>query len=187
MRLSLCRRASWKVLASVALIGGIDVACGGATSTELSSSSTSSSGSTAGNGPGASDAGSTAGDPRPGGNTTALPCGGETCALPSSMCCVTRNNDNFVFSCSSACTRQQAGNAALRCSATANCAAGQVCCANRDDSGTLTSACSPSCERGLQLCDPSATSTGCPTNRRCSSRDVKDLGLPESFATCGGN
>jgi hypothetical protein len=38
----------------------------------------------------------------------------------------------------------------------------------------------------VQLCDPSATPTGCAAGVRCATNNGGDLKLPPSYGTCGG-
>ncbi len=75
--------------------------------------------------------------------------------------------------------------AGIKCSGAANCGAGTVCCISQNGA----SACAASCSRnGAQLCDPAvaAAASGCGDAGACSSMNIGDWGLPDTFGTCGG-
>jgi hypothetical protein len=79
----------------------------------------------------------------------------------------------------------------LGCTATANCAAGSICCVKQSSSGPVSSCVmGTSCgQNAAQLCDPNAMPTGCPMSgdrSMCSSDKIQDWGLSPPFATCGG-
>jgi hypothetical protein len=75
---------------------------------------------------------------------------------------------------------------ALQCSGSANCGGGKVCCVS-STKGVASSECLPSCgPDSAQLCDPSATSSGCGDAGACSNQNIGDWGLPGTFGTCGG-
>jgi hypothetical protein len=38
----------------------------------------------------------------------------------------------------------------------------------------------------VQLCNPAAPDSGCPHADPCSTSNIQDWGLPQSFGTCGG-
>lgn len=139
----------------------------------------------------------------PGGTTTTLTCGSATCLIPGETCCVTNppGPGTFAFGCvvGTTCPVPDAGAGggdrptALQCSSAANCGPGTVCCATTGAQGT-SSECKATCNGGggggesAQLCDLNApaASNGCPQNQACSSNNIGDWGLPQSFATCGG-
>jgi hypothetical protein len=75
---------------------------------------------------------------------------------------------------------------ALKCSGAANCAAGTVCCVRQVNNGAASD-CKASCTQNeAQLCDKGATPTGCATSVSCSSKNIGDWSLPDTYATCGG-
>jgi len=146
----------------------------------------------------------------PGGNTTSVPCGTATCSLATQVCCVVRSNGATVYQCANgSCSNPDAGLptggnggggggnvTSLKCTAQANCAMGSICCirqAGGGGQGGVASECvvGTTCPgNGAQLCDPSATPTGCPAgggkDTMCSSNNIGDWGLSAPFATCGG-
>jgi len=77
--------------------------------------------------------------------------------------------------------------ASLKCTASANCTTGQVCCIQNTAAGA-SSECKASCGGGEeQLCDPNAPDGGgCPQSDPCSNDGVGDFGLPKTFGICGG-
>jgi hypothetical protein len=136
-------------------------------------------------------------DAGPGGNTSTIACGSTSCSLASSFCCVYTNNNpppEFVFGCAtgSGCPARAGAQdpAALACSSAANCPANTVCCV-KDTQGKTTSECVTTCAdsnnvKTAQLCDRTATPTGCPASAPCSANNINDWKLPNGFATCGG-
>ena len=148
--------------------------------------------------------GGSPGDAGPGGNANTLPCGNAACAIPGQACCVFQNATpppDFSYACyNGGCPSPSAdagadaqggggggGVTALSCSGAANCPPNTVCCVTeippivRSD---CRAACGPS---QAQLCDPRAAISGCaPDAGACSSANVTDWGLPNTYATCGG-
>jgi hypothetical protein len=115
------------------------------------------------------------------------PCGPSTCKL-AETCCVYTNLSKAQYECHNACAQPQNGDqlSALKCSGTADCLSGQVCCIQQTGSQNV-SACSatPCTGNQVQLCDPSAQDAGC-LNATCSSNNINDWKLPGTFGTCGG-
>ena len=115
-------------------------------------------------------------------------CGSSTCKLVDT-CCVYANLNTAQYACHAVCPQPQNGDqlSALKCSSTADCLSGEVCCVQRLGSQNV-SACSamPCASSDVQLCDPSAQTTGCQANAPCSSNNVSDWKLPGTFGTCGG-
>jgi hypothetical protein len=147
------------------------------------------------------------GGPGPGGNVTTLPCGTMSCNIPVQVCCVNQGGGGApdTYSCATgSCTaggvdggadggNQQGGDVtALGCTGQANCAPGSICCITQSQQGVTSSSCvvGTTCgQNSAQLCDPNASTTGCPAtgNRSmCSSNNIGDWGLSPPFATCGG-
>lgn len=151
--------------------------------------------------PGNADGGNEGGSP--GGSTSTLSCGSATCSIPAQSCCITNppGPNNFAFACVTGGCAVDAGPGgggdpptALKCSGQANCGPGTVCCVSTGNN-TTTSECKASCGGGgggggdtAQLCDPAApaASNGCPQNAPCSTNNIGDWGLPNTFGTCGG-
>jgi hypothetical protein len=134
-------------------------------------------------------------DAGPGGDTTIVACGGTTCALATDTCCVGQlRGDQIGYGCTpttdAGCPIPAGGGdvAALKCSGQANCTAGTVCCIRRTRTGAA-SQCKQACDADneAQLCDLTATTTGCAQGDDCSNDNIRDWGqLPDSYATCGG-
>ncbi len=123
--------------------------------------------------------GGDAGSDAPSGPT----CGSTQCQT-TDTCCVSSVGS---FTCLATCPAQQSGNAvaALQCTSSADCANG-VCCMQQTN-GNTTSACAPQCDTNqVQLCDPASADAGCPATEPCSSSNIADWKLPQSFGTCGG-
>lgn len=181
--------------------GNASSSSGGTASSTSSSGGTSTSssgGSTTGDGGGTSsssgapggDGGINPPDAGPGGNTTQINCGATACPIPAQECCVAQTNAGRAYGCVSVdagCGGGGGGDvAALQCTSQANCPANTVCCVSATNNGA-TSACQASCTGDqAQLCDPSATNTGCSAQDPCSHDNIGDWGLPRTFATCGG-
>src|SRR5581483_12446599 len=100
----------------------------------------------------------------PGGNAVSEPCGDAVCALPGQLCCVYPNHTapDFSFACAaggcpSDCRPPARSPRTLRCSDTANCPAGRVCCIAQTQTMEVASTCKTACgpDEG-QLCDPQA-------------------------------
>jgi hypothetical protein len=202
-----------KILALLAS-SAVTLCCGGAASTGLDAPADGGAGAdalaTGDGGPrgapgtvvanGGTGAGGAAG--APGGSTSALSCGTASCVIPGESCCLTETGGAFSFSCvvGSSCPAaagdagpggngngQNGNTATLQCTSAANCAAGTVCCVSAPNNGTTSSECKTSCTGDVaQLCDPNAATTGCAAAQPCSSRNIGDWGLPQTFATCGG-
>lgn len=142
--------------------------------------------------------GGSASDAGPGGNTSTLPCGSAQCGIPAQTCCVFSNPNpppDFFYGCYNGACPVDAGFDAgtgditsLKCSGAANCPVGSVCCVYETANKRVASDCFASCGGGqAQLCDPSAVDSGCsPDAGACSSANVTDWGLPNTYATCGG-
>lgn len=206
------RRAPWRVILGCTLIaaagiGFIIVGCGGsqiadavagdggdATVDGLAPDGASSS-----LAPGAVLDGGSPADAGPGGNTTAIPCGTVICPTSGALCCAYPSSGatGFSYSCvgGSTCPIGDAGGGqtptVLQCTSTANCTDGKVCCVrpNDDNQGaqSSTAVCKASCGANeAQLCDPTATVTGCSPSAPCSSANIASWELPSTFATCGG-
>ena len=136
-------------------------------------------------------------DAGPGGDTASIACGSASCSLASSFCCVYTNNNpppEVVFGCATGtgCPARAGAQdpAALACSSAANCPANTVCCV-KDTQGKTSSECATTCVDSTnvttaQLCDRTATQTGCPASAPCSANNINDWKLPNGFATCGG-
>lgn len=133
---------------------------------------------------------------KPGGDTAQLACGSTSCNIPGESCCVDRvSNVVFQYTCVAGASCPVVGGGgggggdpgtALKCSAAANCPAGTKCCIQQNG-GVTSSSCKATCGGNeAQLCDPGAATTGCSAAAPCSSNNIKDWGLPGSFATCGG-
>jgi hypothetical protein len=129
----------------------------------------------------------------PGGSTTSLPCGSASCTIPAQTCCVDATGNTPVLACVNAkdCASVDGGSnpkdsVALKCTGSANCDGGKVCCVT-SNKGAAFSECLPTCGQGsAQLCDPAAASAGCGDAGACSNDNIGDWGLPDTFATCGG-
>ena len=131
----------------------------------------------------------------PGGNTSQLACGATSCPIPAETCCVEQVSNGRSYSCvaGSTCPQTSGDVAALKCSSSANCASGTVCCVTLSN-GVVSSECKTSCTpdggRGgdtAQLCDPRAgDSAGCPESQPCSNDNIGDWNLSHAFGTCGG-
>ena len=171
-------------------LGVFVVACGGSSDSELTidagaDGTSGSDGGTTGNDGGTTgnDGGGTFTDA---GNPTTIPCGNSTCTLPGQTCCVQNQGQTPTFTCinGTTCPNNQTG---LHCQNTASCAPGLVCCVAQQGQVT-TSNCKATCAQNeAQLCDPKASNPGCvPANQQCSSTNIVDWGLPNTFATCGG-
>ncbi len=169
-------------------LGAAPIACGGAGSTSTAGLVLDASATDGRGGAVVSNGGS--GSSVPGGTTSTLPCGSTLCSLPGEVCCVS-DPPAYVCVAGSACPppgNAAAGNAtALSCSGAANCPAPNVCCVYEMNRQVL-SGCMAACPaNGAQLCDPSAVSSGCTAaTGACSSQNVSDWGLPQTYATCGG-
>lgn len=177
---------------------------GAASSSSGATSSSGSSGSSATNKDGGGDGGSSGAlggdggidppDAGPGGSTSAITCGATSCALPAEQCCVSSvpGPGNLSYGCIAAsdagCPQPDGGGdvTSLKCSAQANCPASTVCCVRQTNNGAA-SECKATCAgTEAQLCDPNAATTGCAAQIPCSSKNVTDWGLPNTYATCGG-
>jgi hypothetical protein len=146
-------------------------------------------------------------DAHPGGTTSNLPCGSATCRIPTESCCVVDPGNGPSYSCvvgtlcpsphavsnsgtvGQGATGTNNGNGptvvTLQCGGAANCPDGEVCCAQTTDNAT-SSTCKQVCNANeVQLCDPSAAVTRCPTVQPCTTSGASDLGLPASFGACG--
>lgn len=190
--------------------GGASSSGGSSSGTTSSSGAASSSGgsSSGGTNDGGDGGGSSSGgggdggvnppDAGPGGDTTKLTCGATTCALPAQQCCVADlpGQNNIGYGCAAAsdagCPRPDGGGGgggdvtSLKCSGAANCPANTKCCV-RSTNGGASSECKADCGNNeAQLCDPNATTTGCPQQDPCSNDNIGDWGLPNTYATCGG-
>jgi hypothetical protein len=132
----------------------------------------------------------------PGGNTSSLACGSAQCSIPAQVCCVSGGGNGagggvFAYACvmGASCPMAMGNNnppTALKCSSSANCNAGTVCCVKQNGQDTESS-CQVTCgNNDAQLCDPAAASSGCAAGVMCSAANIGDWGLPRSFATCGG-
>ena len=192
------------------------VGCGGAASSTIGDS-TADGGPGSANGGGVVSGGVNPSNAGPGGNTATLSCGNATCNIPAQVCCITRTAAGNAFACEpgSTCTPVTAdGGVAtgggggggggdggfdtgggdnptvtLKCTDTANCAAGSICCVTRSDATGTVAQCVAGTTCGkdsAQLCDPKATSTGCAAGQMCTSDNIHDWGLSAPFATCGG-
>jgi hypothetical protein len=169
-----------------------------------SSSSGTASGSSSGSSGSNPDGGIDPPDAGPGGDTTKIACGATTCPIPSETCCISpvAGPGDRAYSCAvtaadAGCPQPDGGRfgggggdvISLKCTDSANCAAGTVCCVRQSRNGAA-SECQPSCNMNneAQLCDKSAPDggSGCPQQEPCSSRNIGDWGLPNGFATCGG-
>ncbi len=129
-------------------------------------------------------------DAGPGGTTTTIKCGSTTCAIPAQTCCVDRLGAGMTsYACATVCGGVDAGGdtTALKCSGQANCAAGTVCCVEQVGQNGAASQCQVTCTMNqAQLCDSTATVTGCAVGTMCSNNNIGDWNLPPSYATCGG-
>ncbi len=113
-------------------------------------------------------------------------CGPSQCGVGES-CCAAQSNDGGTFQCMHLCPQQLGGNAAasLACTSAADCP-NAVCCMHQSN-GVTVSACESQCGTSeVQLCNPAAPDPGCPSNEPCSSSNIQDWKLPQSFGTCGG-
>ncbi|HSQ68258.1 MAG TPA: hypothetical protein VLM85_33845 [Polyangiaceae bacterium] len=125
-----------------------------------------------------------------GGSDAADGGGGCTCTAPD-LCCVYSSSQGTTYTCAASCTPSTSGQdlSALACTSTADCGgASAVCCIWRSNN-VNQSACLPQCDSTLnqvQLCDPSSGSAGCPATEPCSTNNIADWRLPQSFGTCGG-
>lgn len=125
----------------------------------------------------------------PGGDGSALPCGGATCSLATQVCCVSSLGSGVrAYACVTGSTCPGSRTAALRCSGAANCPAGQVCCVRQIANDSRASECKAQCPGDEpQLCDPSAPDGGgCAASDPCSSNNISDWRLSPPYATCGG-
>lgn len=137
-------------------------------------------------------------DAGPGGSTTTLTCGTATCSIPAQSCCVQGGGGTTSFSCVAGnCPVPDAGAGGgdvtqLKCSGTANCTSGNVCCARQqvvNGRDVVTSQCQATCTGGsVQLCDPKAATSGCADAGATCVHPAGggDLALPTSYGTCGG-
>lgn len=135
---------------------------------------------------GATTADGAVADGAPGSSTGSLSCGGSACAIPANACCI---YPNAMSVCARSCPNDPnaGGNAvALGCTGAASCNANEVCCI-ASANGNITSACKLSCVgNDAQLCDPTATPTGCAGGQACATSAIADWKLPPTFGTCGG-
>ena len=137
---------------------------------------------------------STTNDGGPGGNTQTLACGSAACSIPAQSCCVYETSPAWSYACidGTSCPVLDGGGGgqgtALACSGAANCGSGTVCCVFEGANKQVQSSCMAACpSNGAQLCDPTASASGCgPNAGACSTANVSDWGLPKGFATCGG-
>ena len=134
-------------------------------------------------------------DGGPGGNAQSLSCGSAACAIPGESCCVYDTSPpTYACVAGSGCPVVDGGGGggrgtALQCSGAANCPANTVCCVYENANKQVASDCRAACASNqAQLCDPtvSAAASGCPASAPCSSNNVTDWGIPNSYATCGG-
>lgn len=110
-------------------------------------------------------------------------CGQQPCAS-GDTCCVASGDAGAQYACASSCPTQQ-NVAALSCTQTSDCPNG-VCCMHQFNNVT-SSQCEAQCGSSeVQLCDPSAPDPGCPAAQPCSTSNIQDWKLPQSFGTCGG-
>lgn len=115
-----------------------------------------------------------------------LACGGSSCHA-GEACCVYAGSGTPQYQCATSCPQPQNGAtlSTLTCASSADCA-GLDCCLERT-SGVNVSQCAAQCTSGqAQLCDPTAQDAGCPSTAPCSNGNISDWGLPNGFATCGG-
>jgi hypothetical protein len=120
-------------------------------------------------------------------------CGNQLlCALPGQTCCI-GSSSGFgqggvpsTPACENGATCGDPTATALHCAATADCAAPQVCCLSQQSS-PATSQCSAQCGSGdIQLCDPSAQTTGCAGRAACMAAQGRGNNqLPAGVGTCG--
>ena len=115
-------------------------------------------------------------------------CGGSLlCESPGQTCCMSstnRNNGSNTFSCEDGAACSDPNATMLRCTSAADCTP-QVCCFSQQ-STQPTAQCSVQCKGGdVQLCDPSAQSTGCAPATTCMPSQNRGLGpLPPGIGTC---
>lgn len=115
-------------------------------------------------------------------------CGPSTCKLVET-CCVYVSTNNTQYDCRAVCPQPQNSDqlSALKCSTTADCASGQVCCVQRAGAQNVSVCSATGCTSSqAQLCDPLAPASGCPSGASCSSNNIGDWRLPGAFGTCGG-
>jgi hypothetical protein len=118
-----------------------------------------------------------------------LGCGSSTCQSFEACCVYDLSGASPQYECHATCPAPQGGAqlSVLACTSTADCPGG-VCCIHRTN-GQSVSACETQCNAAnneAQLCDPQATSSGCPSDLQCSTSSASDWGLPSTFGTCGG-
>jgi hypothetical protein len=111
--------------------------------------------------------------------TTGPTCGATRCGADT--CCVAIDGG---ASCHTTCPNQSA---ALACTSSGDCASGLVCCMHKLTTNNATVAtCVAQCgPNDVQLCSLPSDPT-CNASEPCSSSNIKDWNLPESFGTCGG-
>jgi len=123
---------------------------------------------------------------KPGGNTSTLPCGDATCAIPTQACCAYRTTGQTTFLASCAATCPPAGGttdrvSTIKCSGGFNCAVGDRCCYSTNGTSSEIS-CKASCGSGeVSLCDPGAANQ-CGLNRTC--RRFGNDTMPQSYGYC---
>lgn len=93
-----------------------------------------------------------------------IPCGSAYCKPGSQVCCWTAGACTAAFSCSTAY--------AIACDDRAECAAGEVCCAEWSGSLVLQARCATSCPTGFhEECNPKEPSA-CPNGAKCVAIDA---------------
>jgi hypothetical protein len=113
-----------------------------------------------------------------------ISCGSTTCGIADTCCVKSQGADAGAFCVTGACPAMQT---ALKCSKAADCAMGLVCCATIDQNNNVSSTCAATCtgNNSAPLCDPKSDA-GCPPMQPCSTNNIGDWNLPNTFGTCGG-
>ncbi len=177
------KRLSW-LMTIVAMFGSLSAACSGDSFASTDAATPQDSGASD-----ATDGSSVDGGVADDAGLPRLGCGTSTCKLGETCCLYTSSGSGPQYECHFNCPAPQGGAqlSELRCNGAADCNLGQVCCIHRNG-GMNQSSCSltPCTGNDVQLCDPSAQDPGCPPSASCSSNNIADWNLPDTFGTCGG-
>ncbi len=128
---------------------------------------------------------------KPGGDTTSLPCGSMTCAIPSESCCAYRSSTQpglYTGVCATTCAPPSGTDdrvSALKCSGPANCpSTAPRCCYHQTSNGATETTCQTQCGTSFSdavLCDPNQPNS-CGFQRSCEH--FTGNSMPPTWAYC---